>query len=248
MSAMPSDSPNPEAAAAQFRTTSWTRIVQASAGGTDARLALGELCQAYWYPLYAFVRRRGSSSQDAEDAVQSFLAWLIESDLFLRADPQRGRFRSFLISAFQQFLNRQFQQRTAAKRQPEKPLVSIDAAEGARLYDQELAMKYTPERQFEYAWAMAVIDRTLHRLRTEHEARGKVDLFDTLKGYLTGEEVPSGLDAARVLNRSEGAVRVAVHRLKQRFAELIREEVSQTVESEADVDAELQYLLAAIKS
>lgn len=213
----------------------------------ERKTALADLCQMYWYPLYAFLRRRGKNAQDAEDGVQSFLVWLIESDVVQRADPRRGRFRSFLVSAFEQFLNRQYQYESAAKRRPEHPVISIDAVVGARQYDLEVSERYTPERQFEHAWAMAVIDRALQRLRSEHQAKGKADLYETLKGYLTGEHVPSGMDAARTLNRSEGAVRVAVHRLKQRFAELLREEVGQTVESDADLDAELKYLLSVLQ-
>ncbi len=248
---MPSRTPgerHPDRTPATFRTTSWTRVIQAGIDGAEGRLALAELCQAYWYPLYAFARRRGSGPQDAEDSVQSFLAWLIESELVLRADPQRGRFRSFLVSAFQQFLNRQFQHQSAAKRHPDNPIVSIDASDGARLYDRETAEKYTPERQFERAWAMALIDRSLVRLREEHAAKGKLELYDAIKGHLTGEQMPHGPDAARLLGRSEGAIRVAVHRLKQRFAELLRNEVGQTVESADEVDQELQYLLAVLKT
>lgn len=229
-----------------FATTAWTTVLHAAAGGVQSQQALEELCQAYWYPLYAYLRRRGHVHQDAEDAVQSFLAWLMESGVLGRADPNRGKFRGFLVSSMQQFLARRHQHESAAKRRPERPVLSIDAADGARRYELEPCHKVTPEKQYEQAWALSIVERAMLRLKGEWEQSGKQDRFEALKASLTGRRAESGRDLAARLGLSEGAVRVAVHRLKQRYGELLREEVGQTVESPAEIDEELKYLLGAL--
>jgi RNA polymerase sigma-70 factor (ECF subfamily) len=228
-----------------FISTTWSIIVQAAGNGPEARLALNTLCQAYWYPLYAYLRRQGAGSHDAEDAVQSFLAWLVESGVVGRADPQRGRFRSFLLATFKQFLSRQRQRAAAARRRPARPLLSIDAAAGAERYRLEPFHELTPEKQYDYAWALAVLDRALTRLGEAWERDGKGERFRILKGCLTGEP-PDGRQLAGQLGMSEGAVRVAIHRLKQGYGQLLREEIGRTVAIDDDIDSELDELLSAL--
>lgn len=222
-------------------------VVQASGNDALARLALGELCQIYWYPLYAFLRRRGLAPEDAEDTVQAFFAWLLEADVLGRADPNRGRFRSFLLAALKQFLARQHQYQSAAKRSPDRPLLSIDTAVGSTRYRTEPADPLTPEKQFEYAWARAVLDRSLERLQNEARHQGGEERFETLKGFLTGRREVSGREVAHRLGLSEGAVRVAIHRLKQRYGAILREEVGSTLETADAIDEELVYLMNALK-
>ena len=232
---------------AGFATTSWTVVIEAGADAGQSRLALGELCRRYWYPLYAFLRRRGAGAEDAEDTVQAFFCWLTESGVVGRADPARGRFRSFLITALKQFAVRRHEREAAAKRNPGRPVVSIDAADGRRRYQQEPCHDLTPDRQFEYAWAMAVVDQAMLRLRAEWERAGRGERFDALKASLTGRPDATGRELAAKLGMSEGAVRVAVHRLKRRYGEILREDVGATVDSADGVDDELQDLMAALR-
>lgn len=235
---------------AAFATTSWTVVVEAGADPAQSRLALGELCRRYWYPLYAFLRRRGAKAEDAEDTVQAFFCWLTESGVVGRADPTRGRFRTFLITALKQFAARRHERAAAAKRDPGRPVVSIDAAvaaDGRRRYQQEPSHDLTPDKQFEYAWAMSVIDQAMRRLRDEWEQAGKGDRFDALRESLTGPSDTSGRELAARLGMSEGAVRVAVHRLKRRYGEILREEVGCTVDGGEQVDEELNHLMTALR-
>jgi DNA-directed RNA polymerase specialized sigma24 family protein len=239
------DSHNGGEGRATFASTNWSVVVAAGGAGPRARLALEELCLAYWYPLYAYMRRQGTASHNAEDLVQSFFAFLVEKQVVGHADPQRGRFRSFLLTAFKQFLARQAEHASAAKRKPEQPLVSMDA-EGASRFELEPFHELTPDRQYNYAWALALLERVLERLRAEYARDGKDKRFEALKGCLTGQQDVSGRDQACDLGMTEGSVRVAVHRLKQRYGEMLREEIGQTLESPADIDAELAELMLAL--
>jgi RNA polymerase sigma-70 factor (ECF subfamily) len=230
-----------------FLTTSWSIVLQAAGGSAQGRQALEELCQVYWYPLYAFVRRQGSAPHDAEDAVQSFFVWLVESNLLGRADPERGRFRCFLLAALKQFLAGEYRRASAAKRRPKNPLLSIDMTSAAASYQNEPYHELTAERQFDYSWAMAVLERALERLRGEWQQAGKESAFQILQEHLTGNGAVRGRDLARQLNMSEGAVRVALHRLRRRYGEILREEIGQTLGPEGEIDAELEQLRAALK-
>lgn len=242
---MPDELPDPPPNS-QFATTSWSVVLKA--GGRDAvgKLAFEDLCSAYWYPLFAFARRKGNSLHDAEDGVQSFLTWLFESGVIERADPTRGRFRSFLIASFKHYLNNQHRHRTAQKRQPTEPVISINGTDGEQRYLREPTDLETPEAQFERAWALTVMHRATARLEADWTASGKGDRFQALKGSLTDDSAASGHDLAQQLQMTEGAVRVAIHRLKSQFAETLRQEVASTLDSEEDVDEELQLLIKAI--
>lgn len=230
-----------------FRSTAWTIVVKATGEGVPAQQALETLCQAYWYPIYAFVRRTGLRSADAEDATQAFFTWVIETGVVARADPARGKFRSFLISALKQFLSRQREFEMAAKRRPEHPLLSLDVQLGEQRYEVEPCDNQTPEKLFEYSWALMVIDTAMARLRSEWAEAGRARYFDALKEYIVQQTNLCGRELAEKLNLSEGAVRVAVHRLKRRFAEVLREEVGRTLEAHESVDDELHHLLNSLR-
>lgn len=230
----------------QFVNTSWSLVLRAGQGELDSRKALESLCQAYWYPVYGYLRRKGLSVERAEDVTQSFFAWLIETNLVSRADQSRGRFRNFLIVAVRQYLMRSDRHENAAKRRPPRGLIQLDAIDAERRLSIEPTDPETPERAFEYSWAISVMEQVLGTLRAEWEENGRGDRFEVLKGFLTGVGDQSGRDIAGRTGMSEGAVRVAVFRLKKRFAELMREEIARTLEPGEDVEAELLNLLNAL--
>ena len=237
-----------ESPVARFGTTVWSKILRAAApDDPDAKPALAALCQAYWYPLYAFVRRRGSRSAEAEDSVQSFFAWLLEKNILQYADPERGRFRGFLVAAFRQFLARRHEYESAAKRKPPEAIVSIDVEVGAERFAREMTETATPELMYEYAWAVAVLRRAIDRIREEYEADGRGDRFQAFEGVLTGQSALTSREMGTMLGLSEGAVRVAIHRFRQQVRDRVRDEVAATVENEADVDDELRNLHATLK-
>lgn len=235
----------PHPSAARFATTAWSRV--RSAADPAARPELADLCRAYWYPLYAYLRRHGRNQVDAEDAVQGFFAWLLESNAVKYADPARGKFRSFLVAALNQYLARRHEYESAAKRSPPGAMVSIDTADGEGRFAHEPADDRTPDRVFEYAWAVSVVRHAMDRLRAEQAAAGKGEQFDVYHGLLTGQAGDGTRGAAAVLGTSEGAVRVAVHRLRKRYGEILREEVAATLDAGEDVAAELQHLLATLE-
>jgi RNA polymerase sigma factor (sigma-70 family) len=231
----------------QFHTTHWSLIVAAATeGGEPARVALEELCQAYWYPIYAFIRRRGRSEEDARDLTQEFFATLLEKGYLGDADPMRGRFRSFLLTAVSRFVAKQHEKAAAQKRGGSRRILSIDFADGESRYQQEPPDNWTPERVFDRRWALTLLDRTLGKLRQEHQSADKLQLFDALKIFLTGEAVPLRSVAER-LEMTEGAVKVAIHRLRQKYRDLLRAEIAQTVTAQEDIDGELNLLLAALR-
>jgi len=233
----------------QFHTTHWSLIVAAAGeSGETTHAALEELCQAYWYPLYAFIRRRGHSPDDARDLTQEFFATLLEKGYLTDADPERGRFRAFLLTAAARFVAKERDKAAAKKRGGGKKVLSLDFADGESRYLQEPAHDWTPERIFERRWALTLLERTLARMRQEHEAAGKLPLFDVLKVFLTGESgAPPLRQAAEQLETTEGAVKVAVHRLRQNYRDLLRAEIAQTIAATQDVDDELAILLTALR-
>jgi RNA polymerase sigma-70 factor (ECF subfamily) len=215
----------------------------------DADAALAALCQTYWYPLYAYVRRQGHQPDDAQDLTQAFFARLLEKHYLQTADPERGRFRSFLLTAFQRFLSKERDRQRAQRRGGGRKLLPLDFEAGERRYGLEPAHEATAEKVYEQRWALTLLDRVLARLRDEFDRAGKQKDFDCLKVYLTGEAgTPSYQEAAAGLAMTEGAVKVAVHRLRRRYRDLVREEIAQTVADPQDVDEELRHLLVALRS
>src|SRR5262245_40912794 len=207
-----------------FHTTHWSLIVAAGReGGERAQAALADLCQAYWYPLYAFLRRHGHSADDAADLTQEFFATLLEKGYLADADPQRGRFRTFLLTAVARFVGKQQEKAAAQKRGGGRRPFSLDFDAGESKYQREPAHDWTAERIFERRWALTLLDRTLAALRHEHETSGKLRLFEALKVFLTGEAgTPPLRQVAEDLAMSEGSVKVAVHRLRQKYREELR--------------------------
>lgn len=213
-----------------------------------SRRALAELCEVYWYPLYAFIRRQGLSPADAQDLTQEFFAELLEKETFRVADRQRGRFRSFLLAAVSNFLSNQWRKGAARKRGGDRRLISLDFARGESRYLLEPFHELTAEKIYDRRWAMMLLDVVLDRLRDESVAGGKLAQFETLKIYLGGsrQNVPYQEIADR-LEMTEGAVKVAVHRLRRRCRDVLRSEIAQTVADPAEIEDELRSLFATVR-
>jgi RNA polymerase sigma-70 factor (ECF subfamily) len=213
-----------------------------------AREALATLCGMYWYPLYAFIRRRGSPPAEAEDSTQAFFVHLFEKEALRHVDPGKGRFRSFLLASLRNFLSDERAKTTAKKRGGGAVPISLDAEMAENRYALEPAHDVTPERLFERQWALTVIEQALARLRERYAGRGKGELFDVLKVFLSGEKRPVPYDeVARRLDLTELAVKVAVHRLRKRFRDALREEIAQTVVGVESIEDELRSLYAALE-
>lgn len=230
-----------------FASTHWSVVL--AAGKTDspqAEEALAKLCAIYWFPLYAFVRRRGYSPPDAEDLTQEFFARLISKDSLGEVTREGGRFRSFLLTALKNFLANDWNRSRAQKRGGETKLVSWDELDAERRYSLEPAERITPEDLFDRRWALTILGEVMRKLEREYSAAGKADLFAQLQPCLAGGR--NGVSPEEIGARHEtsaGAVRVAVHRLRRRYGELLREEIAQTVDSMDEVDAEIRHLICA---
>jgi RNA polymerase sigma-70 factor (ECF subfamily) len=232
----------------RFPTTCWSRIVAAHDRATpEAREALAELCAAYWYPLYAFIRRKGHDADTARDLTQDYFAHLLERGQVAAADPARGRFRSFLLADCTHFLAHHCARQLARKRGAGITPLSIDARDAEGRYLREPAHDLTPERLFERGWALALLSGVLARLRREYEDSGRGAMFETLKVVLTDDPraVPQA-ELAQRLEISTGAVQVAIHRLRARYRDLLRAAIAETVADEAEVEAEIRDLFAAL--
>jgi RNA polymerase sigma-70 factor (ECF subfamily) len=232
--------------AADFATTRWTLVVQAGRRSTpDADQALATLCQAYWYPLYAYVRRRVKDVHEAQDLTQEFFARLLEKEYLTQAQPERGRFRAFLLTSFKHFLSKEREKARAQKRGGGKTPVSLDFEAGESRLSFEPADTLTPEQIYERQWATALLGRVMERLKQEHERQGKSQQFERLKLLLAGEnQQVTYAVAAASLGTTQSAVKMAAHRLRKRYRELLRLEIAQTVASPEEVDDELASLLA----
>jgi RNA polymerase sigma factor (sigma-70 family) len=232
-----------------FNTTRWSVVAAAQrCKSPQARQALGELYQTYWYPLYAYIRHRGHSEHEAQDLTQEFFSRLLEMDGLAAVDRGRGRFRSFLLAACQHFLSNEHDRARALKRGGDRTILSLDFREADARFRREPAHQATPERLFERRWVLALLDAVLNRLRTEYVTADKRPVFEALKDYLTGENSRPYSEAARELDMSEGAIKVAVHRLRGRYRELLRDEIGQTLSDPAGVDDEIRALFAALGS
>jgi RNA polymerase sigma-70 factor (ECF subfamily) len=224
-----------------FPATQWSVVLAAGGGESPpAARALDSLCRAYWVPLYAFVRRSGYASADAEDLTQQFFARLLAGEGLRTADPSRGRFRTFLLTSLQRFLVSEWRRGQALKR-GESQLIRVDPARAEELIGLASTGR-SPEIEYDRQWADQVLRQALTRLSEEYTADGKARLYEQLRGQVWGVPEASGTDLAAELGLTEGALRVAVHRLRRRFRELLRSEVAATVAGEADVDDELRYL------
>jgi RNA polymerase sigma factor (sigma-70 family) len=235
-------------APAPFVTTQWTRVLEARGHSPEAKAALGDLCAAYYAPVLSFIRRNAPNEDAARDLTQEFFARLLARQGIEHVDPQRGRFRSFLLGAVKHFLadlrDRDRRQKRGSG-QPLAPLESeTDTSPGLQLPDPNAP---SPEREFDRKWALTLLDRALAALAQEHAACGKTEQFEALKPWLSGDsEAISQAQAATRLGVNEGAVKVAIHRLRRRFREVIKDEIGRTVSNRAQVDAEMHDLLEAL--
>ena len=240
----------PEDRETDFCTTHWSTIL--AAGQTDysrAAAALERLCQKYWYPIYAFIRRRGLDRQEAEDLTQAFFAHLLEKECLKRADQQKGRFRAFLAASLKNFLNSDWERRTALRRGGEHQIISLDTLAAEEEYGRELGAALTPEMLFERRWAIALLDQVLARLRQEYATADKTKVFAVLEAALTSAVTPGfTAQAATELGLTENATKVSLHRMRRRFGQLLRSEIAHTVASPAEVDDEIRYLFAIIST
>jgi RNA polymerase sigma-70 factor (ECF subfamily) len=232
---------------AHFATTRWSLVLEAGQNAdVNSREALAQLCRMYWYPLYAYVRRRGSSAAQAEDLTQGFFAQLLEQNIVKGADPARGRFRAYLLGALRHFLSNQRSRERTIKRGGGRKPIPLDVADAERRYGLEVAHELTPERIYERGWALTLLERVMGQLREQFEREGKGHIFDRLRGSLGGGKRGSSRQIAAELELSEGAVRVALHRLRGRYRALLREQIAQTVASADQIEAEIRHLFAVL--
>jgi RNA polymerase sigma factor (sigma-70 family) len=231
----------------KFHSTQWLIVASSSAEGTaEARAALEELYRLYCYPIYAFIRRRGYGRQDAQDLTQDFFVHLLEKGSLGRADPQRGRFRNFLLGALENFLADAAERAGAGKRGGGCQWVFLDRDAAEDRYQLAAPEGMTAEKLFDARWAAALVEATFAQLRSELESEGKRHLFEALQGFLLGREEASYQEVANALSLSLGALKTAIHRLRGRYRALLRQEVERTVAAPAEVDEELRYLRAAL--
>src|SRR2546425_2009222 len=229
-----------------FPTTRWTLVVAAAdPQRKEARSALVSLCEGYWYPLYAYLRRRGYPADQAQDLTQDFFMRVLEGRYLDRADAEKGRFRSFLLTSLKFFVADEEDRRRAHKRGG-GVVAPLEFSSGEKRYQREAAHDETPERIFERRWALAVLDRVVEKLRNEFVHHGRPEHFERLKVFLLGRADTSYAALAREMNTSEGALKVAIHRLRKRYRELFRQEIADTVADPADVESELQHLAAVL--
>jgi RNA polymerase sigma factor (sigma-70 family) len=230
----------------QFPTTRWTLVVAAGdPRRKDARSALVSLRENYWYPLYAYLRRRGYPADQVQDLTQEFFTRVLEGRYLDRADWERGRFRSFLLTSLKFFVADE-EDRLRARKRGGRQLVPLEFSSGEERYQREPAHDETPERIFERRWALSVLDRVVEKLRDEFVQHGRPEHFDRLKVFLLGQSDAPYATLAREMKTSEGALKVAIHRLRKRYRELFRQEIADTVADPAEVESELRYLAAAL--
>ena len=234
--------------AASFDTTHWSLVTAAK--GSDSRMAtaaLEKLCRAYWYPLYSYIRRKGLPAVDAQDLTQEFFCRLIDKNHLASVDRSYGRFRSFLLASINHLLANEWEKARTLKRGGGHEIISLDAEEAEGRFLQEPALNDSAEKAFDRRWALTLLDRALGRLREEFTAAGKLQQFDLLKAFLSDIASEGEYAAlAESLGLEPGGVAVAVHRLRQRYREIVRAEIAQTVATEAELRAEMEYLFAAL--
>ena len=235
---------------ARVATTQWSEVLAARDGSdTEAREALGTLCQTYWQPLYAYIRHQGYGPEESRDLTQAYFAELLEKDFLADVDPSKGRFRSYLLATLRHFLSHERDRDRALKRGGGTRTLSLDVETGEERYSIQATEAMTPVDVFEHRWAMTVLDRAMGRLAAESKETGNGEQFETLRHYLTSAnpQVPYG-EAAEELGMSEGAIRTAVHRLRKRYGQAWRAEIAQTVANPADTDEEVRHLLAVVRT
>jgi len=242
--------PPPTAAGpGSFPSTHWSVVLSAGHSSVPgAQAALEKLCGTYWFPLYAFARRQGNSPEDAQDLTQDFFFRLLEKNYLAKADPDRGKFRTFLLGSLKNFLVNEWKRAGRLKRGGGLEFLSIDTSAAEDRYAAEAPDEFNPDAEYETRWAVTLIEQVLTALRQEFIAADKARLFDELKGFIWGDKsTASYAEIAGHLNLSEGTVKVAVHRLRQRFRELLRAEVAHTVARPEDIEVELRHLISVLR-
>lgn len=230
----------------QFPTTRWTLVIAAGdPHRKESRSALVSLCENYWYPLYAWLRRRGYTADQAQDLTQDFFIRVLEGRYLDRADPEKGRFRCFILTSLKFFVADEGDRQRAYKRGGGL-VVPLEFSSGEQRYQREPSHDETPERIFERRWALAVLDRVVEKLRREFEQHGRPEHFERLKVFLLGQSDAPYSVLAREMNTSEGALKVAIHRIRKRYRDLFRQEIADTVADPAEVESELRYLATVL--
>ena len=247
-----SHSPDPSIAngTSHFVTTHWSAVMRAGqTEGVAAHEALSELCRTYWYPLYGFIRRQGHEPPEAEDLVQSFFTRLLEKNFVGEARQEKGKFRSFLLTALKRFLANEWDRQHAQKRGGFHTAVEIDQAMAEKRFNAELAHGFQPDVLFERQWATTLLESVMTRLQEEYITTGRARLFEELRSSLVKEESarPYAEIAAR-LNLTEPAIKTAVHRMRGRYREILREEIGKTVSSPDEIEEELRHLFATFSA
>ena len=231
----------------EFATTRWSIVIAAGReSGAESRDALATLCRLYWYPLYAFVRRRGFDPDQAADHTQAFFARLLERKIVRGANPDRGRFRGYLLGALKHHLAHEWAHARAQKRGGGRESFSLDLSGAENRYRSEPAHDLTPEKTFDRQWAVTVLELAMGELERQTAAAGKHRQFLRLKGFLAGGSLEAYREAAEDLGLTQGAVSVLVHRFRRRYRDLIREQIAETVQSQEEVDDEVRHLFAAV--
>jgi len=235
---------------AQFHTTRWSVIMVAAQEDTGAgKAALAKLCQLYWYPLYAFARRRGYAPHDAQDLTQGFFVQILENRTFARADQLKGKFRSFLLACFQNYLSVEAQRARSQKRGGDREFVFLDMETAESRYELEPADQLTAQKIFDARWAMTLLGAAMTRLRSQYEIQGKLAIFESLKAFLDpakSSEPLSYEQAASALGVGLGAAKTLIHRLRKQYSALVREEIARTVSDPREVDQEIHALCEAL--
>ncbi len=251
---MPIPEKSPLSQYRSFATTCWSEVRRAARMSGEERESLQHLCEAYWYPLYAYLRRSGHGPDQAQDYVQSFFVDLLSRNSLQAADPQRGRFRSFLLTACRNHVSNLQRADRAIVRGGGLRRVPMQTATGEQLYAAELVEKWTPQKLYDRRWALAVIDRALARVRGAYQDKGRADRFDALCPLIAPSATPpTHAELAKQLQCSVGSIKVAAHRLRQQFSAALREEIAATVDIEAGqsevnaIDDELRILLQALR-
>jgi DNA-directed RNA polymerase specialized sigma24 family protein len=231
-----------------FATTQWSVVLAAGGDkGQDSHDALTQLCKTYWYPLYAYVRRRGNKSHEAQDLTQAFFSYLLEKKTIEKADRDRGRFRAFLLTALKNFLANEWEKARAEKRGGGKGQLSLDFDSGEARYPIEPSHELTAEKLYERRWVLTLLDQVLENLQIELAKAGKAEQFDQFKGALTGEATADDYErAAESLGITAAAAKQAAYRMRKRYRQLFREEVTRTVAHESEVDDEIGRLLESL--
>ena len=234
-------------AAQAFVTTHWSQVLLAADHHLpNSAQALEKLCRTYWPPLYCYLRREGRSSHEAEDLTQAFFARLLERNSLATAASERGRFRNFLLTALKNFVVNEWRSQHAQKRGGHLQILSLDAQTGEGHYVADPGDHLKPELLFDKQWALAVIERVMDRLQGEYATAGKADLFEDLKSFLAAKKATPHADLAVKHGITPSAIGVMIHRLRQRYAQLLREEIAATVNAPSEIDDEIRYLIAAL--